>query len=196
MNFTDNVRGKDEDDGIAVEAPLEDEPSVAADLTLPIDDGTAPSFNATQYKVPPVISPACALTRVTAIVTFVLATFDTTILDTDGITIRMLGAPVGGKVTRNVGAGVGAAVGDDVMVITEGRVLETAVVKPALTSELVQLPVDTYDDTNAVKDEAFPFFDVTPYTTLIPAVVPIRSINILLVLLSVTEVIVISVDFT
>ena len=57
MKSTVNFRGTDEDDGIVVDAPIEDEPSLVADLILPIDDGTEPLDRAMQYNIPPAISP-------------------------------------------------------------------------------------------------------------------------------------------
>jgi hypothetical protein len=109
----------------------------------PIEDGAEPFLNATQYRVPPATSPSIilALTSVTTTVTLVLLTLATNIEDTDGITTTIVGAAVG--TARVEGGDVGIAVGDAVTIITEGSMLETAVVYPALTSELVQAPVDT-----------------------------------------------------
>ena len=118
----------------------------------------------------------------------VLATLLTTTDDTDGIIAIIVG--------ELVGTPVGAAVGDEVTVITDGRIDEDAVAYPALMRELVQLPLDTKEVAKALRVVEFPFTDVTVYAIVTPEAVAARAVSTLLALYNATDVIAMLVDLT
>jgi hypothetical protein len=99
VKVTSRERGKLEPAGKEVEAPLEDEPSKAAALTAPIDEGSDPFESEIQCKLPPYMSPNISrvFVSVTESLTESLVAFSTTMEDTVGTTVRgvLLGAPVG-----------------------------------------------------------------------------------------------------
>ena len=95
MKFTDSDKGKVELAGISFAAPLEEEPSDAADLMLPTEVGTELEPKAMQYRLPPSVSFVAAFTSNTFKLMVVLLTSTGVINETLGITASTVGKNVG-----------------------------------------------------------------------------------------------------